>query len=228
MYSKELLCRGAVSSSIGIIFGIIISLIVNCTLIEISLSAFFSIYFGLLFIAAGLIILWRVLGQASDENNPRKLQLTFFAVMIVVSGVLCFILERNWFVGLSALTKLPLYTILGTSVSFALVFSAVDLLNYAIGLMQLSVVKPLVESQAQIYLVLVTAIAMGAIFGFIFGLMDVEDALKYQIRLALLREENFCYPVGAILGGLAGFGNEYIRQEEGKQYYRATEFDEDI
>ncbi len=30
----------------------------------------------------------------------------------------------------------------------------------------------------------------------------------------LLREEHYCYPVGAALGGLAGFGNEYLREQE--------------
>jgi hypothetical protein len=30
---------------------------------------------------------------------------------------------------------------------------------------------------------------MGGIFGTIFGIMDVEDAGRYQLRMALLKEE---------------------------------------
>merc|ERR1719251_469814 len=110
--------------------------------------------------------------------------------------------------------KVPLYMVLGTSVAFALTFSVVDLVNYILGFLQVSIAKPFVESASQVYMVLVTALVMGGLFGLVFGIMDVEDEVSYQIRLALLREERYCYPVGAILGGLVGFGNEYIREEE--------------
>merc|ERR1712048_86749 len=116
--------------------------------------------------------------------------------------------------GLSPLMKVPLYMILGTAVAFALTFSVVDLVNYILGFLQVSIAKPFVESASQVYVVLATALVMGAVFGLIFGVMDVEDEVSYQIRLALLREERYCYPVGAILGCVVGFTNEYIREEE--------------
>ena len=37
---------------------------------------------------------------------------------------------------------------------------------------------PLVSSSAQIFLVLAGAVAMGAAFGLIFGVMDVEDDIS--------------------------------------------------
>ena len=43
---------------------------------------------------------------------------------------------------------------------------------------------------------------MGGIFGAIFGFMGVEQEVSYHVRLALLREENYCYPIGAILGAI--------------------------
>merc|ERR1712232_1296972 len=104
--------------------------------------------------------------------------------------------------------------VLGTSVAFALAFSVVDLVNYVLGFLQVSIAKPFVESASQVYMVLTTSLIMWAVFGLIFGVMDVEDEVSYQIRLALLREERYCYPVGAILGGVVGFTNEYIREEE--------------
>merc|ERR1712232_637825 len=104
--------------------------------------------------------------------------------------------------------------VLGTSVAFAMGFSVVDLVNYVLGFLQVSIAKPFVESASQVYMVLTTSLIMGAVFGLIFGVMDVEDEVSYQIRLALLREERYCYPVGAILGGVVGFMNEYIRDQE--------------
>eukprot|EP00386_Alphamonas_edax_P014366 GDKI01044166.1.p2 GENE.GDKI01044166.1~~GDKI01044166.1.p2 ORF type:complete len:238 (-),score=81.44 GDKI01044166.1:34-747(-) len=226
--SKELICKGSISAAVGMVLGIIISLIVNCTLVEISLSAFFALYFGLLFITVGAVILVRVWGQTAEETKAKRTQLMGFACMIIFSGFLCFLLERNWFVSLSAMAKVPLYTILGVSISFALVFSVVDLINYLTGFVQASVAKPLVESKQQVNLVLATALLMGGLFGFTFGVMDVEDEVSYHIRLALLREEHFCYPIGALLGGLAGFGNEYLRQQEDGYARVKTEFDDEI
>lgn len=226
--SPTLILRGSLSGIAGVLLGIAISLIVNCTLVEISLSSFFSMYFGILFIFVGLIILWRVWStDASLDGQARpKTQLAAFAVLIILSGGISIVLERDWFVGLKAVSKVPLYSLLGISVSFALVFSVVDFVNYAFGFFQAVVAKPLVESMAQVNLVIMTAIVMGGIFGTMFGYLDVEDAAGYRVRLALFKEEHYCYPVGAVLGGLAGFGNEYLREQE--EEHTPTVYDEDI
>merc|ERR1712232_1094243 len=104
--------------------------------------------------------------------------------------------------------------------AFALTFSIVDVLNYLIGFFQSTVSKPIVESTQQVYLVLLVSLAMGLVFGFTFGLLDVEDEQKYHIRVALMREEHFCYPMGILLGGIAGFGNEYFRQRDDYASYQ--------
>merc|ERR1719215_656107 len=147
-------------------------------------------------------------------STAKRKPLAAFAMLIIMSGLICFTLEQQWYHGTSALFKVPLYMILGTSVAFALTFSVVDLVNYIRGFLQVSVAKPFVESASQVYMVLATALIMGGLFGLIFGVMDVEDEVSYQIRLALLREEHYCYPIGAVLGGGVGFANEYIREEE--------------
>merc|ERR1711904_575775 len=199
-------------------------------LVEISISAFFSLYFGILFIVVGAIILWRIFSQDCDPSSKAKRKpLAAFAALIIVSGVICFALERQWYMGMTPLMKVPLYIVLGTSVAFALTFSVVDLVNYILGFLQVAIAKPFVESASQVYMVLTTALIMGGLFGLIFGVMDVEDEVSYQIRLALLREERYCYPVGAILGGVVGFMNEYIRAEEEKVGCNMPNgFDEDI
>ncbi|KEP65181.1 UNVERIFIED_CONTAM: membrane protein, putative [Hammondia hammondi] len=237
--TRELVCKGTVSACVGIALGIIASLIVNCTLVEISMSSFFSFYFGLLFVTVGSVILWRIQVTSKmtadvsvgggESDPPRKVQLQFFAALIIVSGFLCFVLKKNWFVGLHPVVKVPLYTLLGIAVAFALTFSLVDMVNYLLGFFQSAVAKPLVESKEQVNLVLCTALLMGGLFGFIFGVLDVEDEVQYHVRLALLREQHLCYPIGAIFGGLAGLGNEILRQaDEAKFRKLATEFDEEI
>lgn len=222
----------AVSVIIGGVLGVVISMVVNLALIEISISPFFSMYFGILFILVGCLILWRVLShEASDPLQMKKLHLSIFAGTIILSGALCFLLDRKMFVGLAPWMKVPLYMTLGLAVAFALTFSIVDVLNYVLGFCQSTIAKPIVESSQQVYLVLVVSLAMGVVFGFTFGLLDVEDEQMYHIRVALMREEHYCYPMGVVLGALAGFGNEHFRQKDDYASYQGvaqTEFDEDI
>lgn len=219
------------SAAVGACIGAFISWIVNCTLVEISVNAFFSIYFGVLFVVVGVFMLWRIKSQDPADQEQKKLEHAF-SIIVIVAGLLCFLLKKNWCVGLTPIMKIPLYTILGTSISFALTFSLVDLANYAIGFFQQQNAKNLVESRQQIYVILCTTMLMGAVFGTIFGIMDVEDASRYQLRLALLKEEKYCFPIGVVLGGLAGAGNEYLRSQ-GMPYSRLdpanfSPYDDDI
>merc|ERR1719453_1974185 len=182
----------AVSMGVGGVLGVVISMVVNLALIEISISPFFSMYFGILFVLVGCLILWRVLShEASDPLQLKKMHLSIFAGTIILSGALCFLLDRRMFVGLAPWMKVPLYMTLGLAVAFALTFSIVDVLNYILGFCQSTIAKPVVESSQQVYLVLVVSLAMGVIFGFTFGLLDVEDEQVYHIRIALLREERY-------------------------------------
>lgn len=54
----------------------------------------------------------------------------------------------------------------------------------------------------QVILIVSSAIIMGSIFGLIFGLLDVANEVSYHVRLSLLRDEEYCYPIGGIFGGL--------------------------
>merc|ERR1712060_769303 len=161
----------------------------------------------------------------------KKMHLSIFAGAIILSGGICFMLDRKVFVGLRPMMKVPLYMMLGLAVAFALTFSIVDVLNYILGFCQNSVAKPIVESAQQVYLVLIVSLAMGVVFGFTFGMLDVEDEQVWHLRVALMREEHYCLPMGVALGAASGFGNEYFRQTDDYATYQGlaqTEFDEDI
>ncbi|CAE8627834.1 unnamed protein product [Polarella glacialis] len=121
MVSPTLIFNGSISGFVGVLLGIIISLIVNCTLVEISISSFFSLYFGFLFVVVGGIILWRIFSQDSadsKESQAKRRPLAAFALIIILSGLICFTLEQHWYRSRSPLMKVPLYTILGTAVAF--------------------------------------------------------------------------------------------------------------
>jgi hypothetical protein len=72
------------------------------------------------------------------------------------------------------------YMVLGTSSCFAISFSVVDTVNTGCctpseedGADRLT--RAIVSSPSQIYAILSGSVAMGAVFGFMFGYLDVED-----------------------------------------------------
>lgn len=73
---------------------------------------------------------------------------------------------------------------------------------------------PIIVTNLQIYLVLSVSLVIGALFGTIFGIVDVEDYYKRPVVLykMLNSEISFCEPIGAILGAFTGFMLECLRQ----------------
>jgi hypothetical protein len=63
---------------------------------------------------------------------------------------------------------------------------------------------------------------MGLLFGTIFGIMDMEEVKFKYLRDMLLKEENYCIPIGVVCGGMMGLlcsmidNNEYemIKQKD--------------
>jgi len=209
----------------GALIGIAASFTVNCTLVEISMNPYFAVYFGLLFILIACIILWRV----KNGEHPRPGLLTTFAILVLFSGLMCFVLENRWFVQMRPGYKVPLYSMLGVSVCFALLFSVIDLINYCSGVCcQSPNSRPIVETETQVYLVVGTAVLMGFVFGLVFGLLDVEDEQISHLRMALLREESICYPIGAAVGGIATVINQWLREKNQETLAFNPLHDEDL
>ncbi|GIX65755.1 uncharacterized protein BcabD6B2_51900 [Babesia caballi] len=192
------------SSFLGGIVGIVGSLVVNCALVEISTSPFFTLYFAFTFIVIGLVILWRLSVSTVDADTKHRKYLRYFGLMILASGFMCFFLRQSWFARFPLIVKLFVYTLLGLSISFALTFTIVDLVNYFMSMFETSIARPLVESKPQVLVILCVACVMGGVFGFVFGLIRVEDEAEYHVKLALMKEESYTWPVGAILGSAVG------------------------
>ena len=51
---------------------------------------------------------------------------------------------------------------------------------------------------------------MGMLFGLIFGIMDLEDVAARQIKQYLMKEENYCIPIGLILSAIASNGDKNV------------------
>ncbi|KAF7459073.1 putative membrane protein [Cryptosporidium felis] len=223
--------RGLLSTIVGIILGLIVSTTVNATLVEISLSPFFSTYFGLLFIVIGSLIFWKVYVTVVSSNNglDKRGFLLTFAGLIIFSGFICFVLESDWFLGISPFIRVPIYTVLGLSISFAIAFSLVDILNYISGLIVSNDTPLLVDSKAQIVFVVCSSLFIGIIFGFLFGLVEDSHEQIHYVNISLMKQKHYCYTIGIIVGALCGFGNEVIRLSD-KSYMIVgkTVYDSDV
>lgn len=163
----------------------------------------------------------RVQNKTKKNQLPENLKsmLVMFSSLVIVSGFLCMILDEYWF-DFAATIKVPLYTIVGMSVCFAFTFSLLDVINVMTvhcnggapngdGTTSSSIIG----SQDQVHLILLTSIVMGACFGMVFGLMDVEDQRGLQLRDALIEDEEYCIPIGVVLGGVAGIYNQVLLRE---------------
>jgi hypothetical protein len=191
--------------------------------------------FGLLFLFIGGALLWRVNSILRATSSKSATQLYVFGALVIVSGLSCFLLDENIF-QLSPLVKIPLYTMLGTSITFAFAFSIVDLLNVSTatfgdpccgvlsrfgGRGEGSTSVGLIETAGQINLLLFVSAFLGFLFGFVFGLLDIEDKRGAELRHVLLADElYFCYPVGVLAGGMTGWVNNKLREDEEEKIRR--------
>lgn len=150
--------------------------------------------------------------STDDQYASRKPSLFLFSTLVLISGLVSIsLLEHQWYRKFSPFSKIPVYILLGITLNFAIIFGFIDLINYLIGLFQSSYSKTIVESQIQIFWVLLMSVIMGLTYGLIFGLLDVEDSKKFELQPNLIHEEYACLPFAGILGFLGGFGNEYLR-----------------
>ena len=150
---------------------------VELFLFDVSMSGVFAMVYGALLILAGLVIGKKSRPESFAElrtMDRQRLAVFSFAICVVSSGFFCFALDKEWMSGLSTAVKIPMYMVLGTS------FSVVDTVNTgccspdeADGGERFT--RAIVSSPSQIYAILSGSIAMGAVFGFMFGYLDVED-----------------------------------------------------
>lgn len=202
----------ALSAIFSALSGAIISVVVNNALIEISLTPFFAGVFGLVLLLLGALMVWRKLWDSHDAPCTRVLVLGFSS-LVLFSGVSCFLLEKDWFMRISPAAKVPMYVSLGISLSFAVTFTLVDLINvyhdrHSYGYADLRT-RSAVSSPQQVAVVLAGSVAMGACYGLLFGAMDVEDD-RSRNHERLRTEERASLPIGLVLGGVVGAVNAVL------------------
>jgi len=197
------------SMIIGAILGMVIAFLVICTLVEISLSYFEAVLFGCILVLLGGFILVRTLCASDQPERFYRIILGGFAVLVVISGLCCFALQENWHKQLTPHQKIPIYFLLGTTLSFSIIFGMGDIVNICGTRCTGEDDMPIFHTNAQIYLVVIAAVIMGAVEGLIFGYLDAEDDLYLHDQF--LKTRQTCVPLGGITGAVVGLLNQMFR-----------------
>ena len=206
--------------------GVLSSFIVACTLVEITVNVFFSLYFGVVLLLISALLFYR-LSRSHQPHPQRHLVLLIFICLIFLSAIAALLIHLLLPI-LPWLLQVPLYSLQGLALTFAFYFSLFDLLNWLTQLYhkyggstlpsfaasqpppytdQPLLVSPLINTQPQIFLLTVISSVMGLAFGLTFALLDVEDASPALLRTALHEDLTITYPMGFVLGAVGAVLN---------------------
>eukprot|EP00658_Telonema_sp_P-2_P037913 TRINITY_DN2724_c0_g1_i4.p2 TRINITY_DN2724_c0_g1~~TRINITY_DN2724_c0_g1_i4.p2 ORF type:complete len:170 (+),score=36.74 TRINITY_DN2724_c0_g1_i4:209-718(+) len=149
--------------------------------------------------------------MCSPEQPERlyRIILGTTSVMVILSGLFCFALQEDWHKSMSVHQKVPIYFLLGTTLSFSIIFGMGDIVNICGTRCTGEDETPVFHTHAQIYLVVVAAVLMGAVEGLIFGLLDAEDDVYLHNQFE--RTRRLCIPIGGVTGAVVGVLNQMFR-----------------
>jgi uncharacterized membrane protein YidH (DUF202 family) len=74
--------------------------------------------------------------QANNSDTTfenKKPYLITFGILIIISGIISFMLEKNFFTKFKPFQKIPYYMMIAICLNFCMVFSIVDIVNYVFG-----------------------------------------------------------------------------------------------
>lgn len=141
---------------------------------------------GFFFLFLSGIITWRVLTFAQAANRKPLLGLS---ILMGCAGLICIFYQRHWFFSLTAAARVPIYTLIGISLTFALCFAIAELLNFAsssgggsgssggrgVGGAGAAPVaqSALVQTPQQVVLLAVASVLLGCVLGFVFGIAEI-------------------------------------------------------
>merc|ERR1711934_539841 len=220
-FEMELLMQGwksagpvatVISTVVGGLLGMLVSFMVICSLVEISLSFFEAVMFGVVLLFVGGFMIWRAGAMAEDQPRTAfRIMMGSFGVAVIVAGLCCFGLQEGWQKSMSPSSKVPIYFLLGTTLSFSVIFGFGEIVNMCVAHFASDESRPVFNSSRQILLLVIMASLMGAVEGLVFGTLDTEDD-KY-LRDQFSETNSICIPMGGVVGAILGCLNESMRYQ---------------
>ena len=232
---------------LGSTLGLTTAFTVDNTLFQISENPFISIYFGVIFIILGTIILYNSIKTTKPENiinsfstnnsifitnsKEKNYIRIVFSIIILLSGIFCFFLKKNWTKNYFLLSKIIIFEFLGISLCFLIIFGILDFVNFLLTFFQNENSLAFVETKDQSITLLVFSVIMGSFYGFIYSIVKIEKN-GLDLKNQLFFNYYFNLPFGVFFGIFWILVNEVLAMNSGKYKLvgRAQEdpFDEEI
>eukprot|EP01121_Diplochlamys_sp_Union-15-3_P005534 TRINITY_DN15876_c0_g1_i1.p1 TRINITY_DN15876_c0_g1~~TRINITY_DN15876_c0_g1_i1.p1 ORF type:complete len:223 (-),score=12.59 TRINITY_DN15876_c0_g1_i1:36-704(-) len=194
----------------GFLFGcfcLFLALLVPNSLQQICYSIYFAVFFGVSLCLLGIVLAYRIFKLPMDALQKRMM--FFFSVLVLVSGVFCFLLKRGWVDPPNGIQVL-MFGAIGISLSFSLTYSLTEILN-VLSDKYCSPGKPFLAHRFQVFFMFTFMMSLGLIFGLLFGIMGVHnDVTHSKIQTDLL----ITCPLGFVIGGILGVLIQYYRNQQ--------------
>jgi len=217
MSAASKVCYIILSTFIGAFIGIIVSLIIANSLVEITRSTPFAIVFGVAFCLLGLAIFYRVYSTPTDSF--KRILVFIFAILIIVSGIFCFVIPRDAYDQYKLIVLILIYSLLSISLAFALAFSITEFLNMGLCDKCRNIKPedpnaniPIVGSKGQVITVFAGALVIGIAFGIAFADIDPKNSDSYEKQIIV------SIPIGVVTGAVVGFLVQWLRSMGNSQY----------
>ena len=159
----------------GGIAGLVMVWMLGSGLSEISKNIIFSIAFGSLLSILSLVLAWRVF-SSPIEPRTRCIVLVGSAT-VLCSGVASVILNEKIVPNLSLVAKVPLYVVVAISFSFSCVYFLMDLILMGVFscIYSNDSESEGITSYYQVFTATAGSCFVGAFYGLLYGIFDVED-----------------------------------------------------
>jgi hypothetical protein len=220
---------------VGMLCGFVTAFCVSQSLLEISSSEFFANAIGIFLLLLGSLLIWRVQHEqwnGTPGASAQRCVVLSLGTLVLMSGTFCFILEKSWMLKLGPTEKTPMYICLAVALSFAIIFSLVELINFCYALRVASKennmgnrggedgfdghyydnrggdgsnVAPIIGTTHQIYINLFACIFCGSYFGIMFSFLGLED--NGTDHILIHKERLYTFPMGIMCGAMVGAAN---------------------
>ena len=146
------------------------------------------------------------------------------SLLKVMSGILVLTLEKHNFKNFNDYLKVPLYMIVGSSISFLITYTVFDLIElvkmgyhrFIIRRSSANYRPAILTNLLYIYMVSMSCFIGGGL-GIVYGIADIEGLFKYSLYLVYFEtyaEIISLAPIGLIIGLFMGIGFGLIRAIE--------------
>jgi len=218
-----------VSTVLGGMAGMVLSYMIAACLVEVSASVLFATFFGVFFLFEGALVAQTLWTHERKKGMSRQLAVLGVAnLWVVLAGLECFVLNKKLLLWLPESPKVLMYGTVAGAMTFCTVFSLVDICNEAYlrwhrrnsdtaqHFALHDVLDPaawdepsrrvlvVTRSHARTAVLLAASLLSGFYFGYMFGVLKIEEKQLFRAALAIRQEAVYTLPAGALIGGLSG------------------------